>query len=231
MTRQPPANENPGRGHALRRTVFLHIGKTGGTALRAMLRAHFARTGQRPFVILPHSVTLDQAAARYPRAEIGFFIRDPLDRLVSGFLSRQRRGWPRHDIPWTEDEARAFADFDSPDALGRALAADDPRAHAALQAIQHTREGLAHFLGSPETLDHLAPRIGFIGQTERFAADIARLKARFGLAHDLAPPEDAVGAHRNPEPQRARLSPEAAAALRGWLAADYAVYAWCRCRP
>ena len=226
----PPASESSGRGPTHRRTVFLHIGKTGGTALRALLRAHVAQTGHRPFLILPHAMTLAEAARDYPRAELGFFIRDPLARLVSGFLSRQRRGRPRHDIPWTDAEARAFADFDSPDALGRALAEGDPRATAALQAIQHTREGLAHFLGSPDLLERLAPRIGFVGQTESFAADIDRLKARFGIEPDLAAPEDEIGAHRNPEPDRAQISGDAASAFRTWLAKDYAVHAWCRAR-
>lgn len=111
--------------------------------------------------------------------------------------------------------------------LGLGLAAGNPEAIAALDAIQHTREGLAHFLGSPALLDRLAPRIGFIGRTETFAEGIARLKHRFGLAPDLAIPGDDIGAHRNPQPERAQLSAEAAAALRLWLSADYAVHDWC----
>ncbi|MFC2970365.1 hypothetical protein [Acidimangrovimonas pyrenivorans] len=221
-----PARTPSAPGNATRRIVFLHIGKTGGTALRGLLRAQVEATGQRPFRILSHSVTLAEAAAQFPHAELGFFIRDPLDRLVSGFVSRQRRGRPRFDIPWSAGERAAFSRYDSPDALGRALARDEPEALAALAAIQHTRDGLAHFLGGPELLDRLVPRLGFIGATESFDTDIARLKRRLGLAPELEAPRDPVGAHRSPA-AAPPLSEPARAALTAWLAPDYAVHAWC----
>ena len=68
---------------------FLHIGKTGGTAIKAALKAY------PPAVTLhvhPHRFAL----ADVPRGErVFFFVRDPLSRFVSAFHSRKRRGLPR----------------------------------------------------------------------------------------------------------------------------------------
>ena len=54
-----------------------------------------------------------------------YSVRDPIDRYVSGFLSRNAKADRAHYRPWTEGEATAFSLFDSPEALGAALSAED----------------------------------------------------------------------------------------------------------
>ena len=79
---------------------FLHIGKTGGTAIIDVLRQYAQAS---PYFVYhhPHYVRLIDI----PKGEkVFFFLRDPITRFVSGFYSRQRQGKPRHNLPWSVDE-------------------------------------------------------------------------------------------------------------------------------
>ena len=209
------------------RMVIVHVGKTVGTALASALAADRAQCGIERARVLGHSETLSRAAHSYPGREIGFCLRDPVDRFISGFYSRQRRGRPRYDNAWTPAEAEAFGRFATPDALGRALAADDLAAHRAMEGVLHLRRGLAHYLEGIAVLERHAPRIGFIGRQETLAADVAWLRRRLGLSAAAALPDDDIGAHRNPAKVEKVLSEGARAALEEWYAPDYAVQDWC----
>lgn len=147
--------------------------------------------------------------------------------FISGFLSRQRRGRPRYDSAWTEAEAAAFTRFDTVEKLGLGLANQSTDAVSAVNAIFHTRNGLRFYLHDVATLDLLADRIFFLGRVDAFDADIERLKACLGIAPVVLPPSDDVGAHRNPADADRELSTAARNAIRGWLAEDYRIYAWC----
>src|SRR5262245_41319225 len=118
---------------------FLHVGKTGGTALKHAL----ALTAVSRVVLHDHTTTL---AAIPPGQFVIFFLQEPLSRFVSGFYSRQRQGQPRYFSPWSEDEARAFGRFGTPSDLAAALssASDEERAAAAaaMTSIQHVRDSL-----------------------------------------------------------------------------------------
>lgn len=164
-------------------------------------------------------------------AGVGFFVRDPLKRLISGFNSRLRMGQPRYNVPWSPDEASAFARFGTPSLLGEGIVAENPElrraAQDAMQAIQHIRMGYRHYLHSVEMLEQAKARIVFIGDQARFLRDIAWLKRRIGIDADIDPPLDDIGAHRNPSHLTSALSPRAEMALRACLADDYAIYAWC----
>ena len=91
------------RWHRLRgREVvhLLHIGKTGGTALKTALAGAASPT---------HVLILEDHPTRLRSVPVGervaFFVRDPLTRFVSGFLSRQRKGRPRYFHDWSAEEA------------------------------------------------------------------------------------------------------------------------------
>lgn len=207
--------------------VFLHIGKTGGTALRVICEADALDRGRPRLVMLGHDSTLRDAAARWPRAGLGFFIRDPVERLVSGFLSRQRQGMPRYKSPWTDGEREAFSRFATPTARGEALARGEPAARAACAAISHVRRGLALHLHDVPTLEALRDRIVFIGGTEEFEADVSRLRTLFGVTPRAILPTDDVAAHRGPADAPRELSAAAREAFRALVHADYEILAWC----
>ena len=207
--------------------VLLHTGKTGGTALRAMLANAPAGSGACRIKMLRHKGCLAAAATRLPTAALGFFVRDPVDRAVSGFLSRLRFGMPRYNTPWDEGETKVFTRFPTPEALGLALAANLSEAQAAMQQVLHLRMDYTHFIGAPQTLATHAARIFFIGDLATYDADIIRLKRLTGLPADLHPPTDATAAHRNPDPALAILTPTAQAGWEQALQTDRANYTAC----
>lgn len=94
---------------------FLHIPKTGGTAIIAALAPHALAYG---IVLHDHRVTLRDIAVG---ERVFFAVRAPLSHFVSGFNSRLRHGRLRDEVPWTAGEAAAFGRFPTPTALGRAV--------------------------------------------------------------------------------------------------------------
>src|SRR5690242_20312382 len=89
---------------------FLHVGKTGGTAVREAL-APYAEAGRFHLIFHPHRVTLHDV----PEDDgFVFIVRDPLGRYVSGFYSRKREGRPYYDRPWNDAERAAFERFETP---------------------------------------------------------------------------------------------------------------------
>lgn len=198
---------------------FLHIGKTGGTAVKYVLAKALA---QHPWLTLhDHPTTL----ADIPEGErVFFFLRDPISRFVSGFYSRQRQGRPRYHFPWSAAEAVAFAEFKSPNELASALSAEDDsartRAETAMKNIQHVRDSYWRWLGTSEQLARRSGDVLFIGRQEHLADDMKVLARHLSLElQDL--PADDVEAHRNPPNLDRRLDEKALANLRQWYEADY----------
>jgi hypothetical protein len=202
---------------------FLHIGKTGGTSIKAALA---------PF---QHLVQLHGHGTRLCDVPVGdrvfFFLRDPVSRFVSAFNSRLRCGRPRYNFPWSREEARAFASFKTPDELGLALSSANPlkrhRGHAAMKAIQHLRSSYWDWLESEQALKQRAADIVFIGQQEHLAADFAVVCERLEISQ-AALPQDEVVMHQTPARFAKTLSDKAAETLKAWYAADYEALRICR---
>jgi hypothetical protein len=214
------------------RIGVLHIGKTGGTALKAAIRAQRQRAPRRDIHCFGHEMTLPDLLERFPAARAVAFVRDPAARFVSGFNSRLREEEPAYHVPWTAAEAEAFARFPTAGALAEALSDPDAAARAAAEAamrdIHHVNSGMARYLVSPEFLEAARDRLLWIGSQETFAADFAVLGGLLGLDADLGPPEDDVAAHRTPARFDRHLSHRALANLRDWYAMDYRIDGWCR---
>lgn len=209
---------------------FLHVGKTAGTALRAVIEQHNeARPGERVDVFT-HETTLPNLCDIHPECSVIFFVRDPIERFVSGFNSRLRCGRPRYDVPWTEDETATFERFPTANSLGEALSphhTDWPAAKTAMNSIYHARLDLVHYLRSPAFLEEAKERIAFIGETRSFDSDVELLKQCLGIDRAIRAPIDAVGAHRNPAEFDDSLSTLASTNLRCWYEGDYCIYDWC----
>ena len=89
---------------------FLHISKTGGTAVKHALHDSLALT-RCALLLHGHRVKLMDV----PDGEkAAFFLRDPVSRFCSGFYSRKRQGRPRFDFPWSPAEELAFGRFSTP---------------------------------------------------------------------------------------------------------------------
>ncbi len=202
---------------------FMHIGKTGGTALRLAL--HDVQTATSYRVIRHgHRARLSDI----PDGEKFFFcVRDPIDRYVSAFLSRQREGWPRHYRPWTDGEAAAFSRFDSPGSLAVALSdeAQDSRAAAedAMQAIKHVNSSYWKWFADPTYFSSRVDDLLWIGRQQ--ALELESLSQALGVDH-LSMPDDPLTANRATEP-KPELSAVARRNLRRFYERDYAFIDLC----
>ena len=213
------------------RAHLIHIGKTAGTALKWAL-APVVRDGRYELRLHDHGVTL----ADVPRGDRVFFVlREPIDRFVSGFHSRQRQGRPRYHYPWSPEEEDAFRIFQTADSLATGLSAADPArrdaARAAMKSIEHVRDSYWRWFHSPQyftgRVDDVLLILPFSTLTESFA----RLCALLEVRDDIALPTDDVTAHRNPATIDRSVGEVAAENLRAWYAPDFMFIEQCRSQP
>lgn len=203
---------------------FLHIGKTGGTAIKAAL----SQWDNSPIILHGHKFGLNDV----PLGEkVIFFLRDPISRFVSGFYSRKRKGWPRYYSEHNILESKVFNAFSTPNDLGCALAYRGSRLHGlareALQGIGH----FSHFDLWYQDLNYFNSRLSdilFIGFTESLDADFKRLKTELRIPSEINLPTDDVGAHRNPSGVDKYLSTKALSALSEYYEEDIIFLNYCR---
>jgi|WetSurMetagenome_2_1015567.scaffolds.fasta_scaffold222966_2 hypothetical protein len=226
---QPPRS-SPGKSlvvTSLERPLhFLHIGKTGGTAVKHALKSVPAA---RQLVIHGHGTRLCDVA---PGEQVFFLLRDPLSRFVSAFYSRQREGRPRYVVPWTPEEEAAFGRFHTANALANALSstssAERTKAERAMRNIAHVNSRYWVWLSGPDYLHSRGADIQFIGMQENLAEDFAILRTRLGLLDTLRLPDDDVAAHRNPAAVDRSLDETAIRNLSAWYAEDFVAISECR---
>jgi hypothetical protein len=210
------------------RVHFLHIGKTGGTAVKHALRKHRCSHRYR-LVFHPHQTTLQDIP---PGERVVFALRDPISRFVSAFLSRQRQGQPRYFYPWSQQEQLAFATFATPDELGVALSSTDEtlrnRAEDAMRSINHLKSHYRRWLGSKDDLLSRRGDILIVLFQENLDADFRRLRHLLDLDESAALPTDERAAHRNPSALNRALTPPALDNLAAWYSADFELLEICR---
>lgn len=207
---------------------FLHIGKTGGSAVKFVLAGRPLGAG-RVILLHEHDMTLD----RIPAGEqVFFFLRNPVSRFASAFFSRQRQGLPRIFSRWTPDEAIAFQKFDSPNGLAEALSSDDGEirgaAEHAMRSIRHINMSYSYWFRDDDYFRSRRDDIFFIGFQESLSADFATLMDRCGFPKRVRLPSDPVAAHRNPESLDRKLSQTAVKNLTQWYDADFRFIRICR---
>jgi hypothetical protein len=206
----------------------LHIGKTGGTALKHVLKEH-ADVARYELLFRGHEVKLADVP---PGEQLMFLIRDPLTRFVSAFNGRLREDRPRYHYPWRDEERTAFAIFETPDQLAVALSSDDPTRRAQAEAAMH---GIGH-VNTPYTFwfsDEAAFRarlrdVFFIGLQDRLDDDFELLRRKLGLPDGVSMPRDETASHRTPARFDGRLSAVGRANLERWYAFDVAFVHLCR---
>lgn len=206
---------------------FIHIGKTGGTAVKYALKEYY-RYGK--FVIIPHSHSFKLSNA--PIGEmVMFFLRDPVKRFTSGFYSRQRQGLPRIYSPWTDEEKLAFEYFSDPDQLATSLVSEDQhvreKAYFAMKSIRHVNSHYWDWFGSEDYFLSRSADIFFIGFQESLESDFDKLKLKLGLPETVKLPDDPVIMHKNPV-TNAVLSTEAIQIMKEWYRIDYEFIGFCR---
>jgi Sulfotransferase family len=207
---------------------FLHVGKTGGTAIkRALRKSGLPETSYGPIELHRHRFRMPEV----PPDDFFFFcIRDPVARFLSGYYSRQNKGQPRYYSEWTDGERAAFEAFPTPQRLADALAGDDEGerrlAESAMRSIRHLRF-MHRYVGTPKQLEARRDHIVYIGRQETLATDWHRLKAVLGLPDNANLPSNPVRAHRLDPSRDKALDDSAVRALQEWYAGDYDLVRYC----
>jgi hypothetical protein len=206
---------------------FLHIGKTGGTAIKYVLK-RYPSTPEYEIFIHNHKTSLSDIHQSHG---VIFFLRDPARRFVSAFYSRKREGKPRLYNPWSEGERRAFERFETPRDLAEALDDSDPdtreSAIDAMAEIGHIKNPYSQWLRSAEYLLSRRDDILFVGFQESFEEDFLKLKEILKLPQEASLPTDDINTHRNPQNVDKRLSDRALDNLKSWYRDDYALMRLC----
>ena len=157
--------------------------------------------------------------------KVFFFLRDPVSRFASGFMSRQRMGHPYYHVPWTAGEKQAFAVFRSPVELALALSDTDPavreRAGCAMNHIGHVRTHYTDWFESKNYLEERADDILFVGFQESMDTDFSRLRELLDIPESVKLPSEAMEANRNPRKRDAGLTLQAQTNLEKWYKEDY----------
>lgn len=207
---------------------FLHVSKTGGTAIKYVLKQH-RTTPEYAIVLHGHRKRLRDV----PEGDkVIFCLRDPISRFVSGFYSRLRQGRPRYFVRWSKDEEIAFKNFDTPNQLALALSSTDNarriQAERAMGGIFHVKHSYTKWFESEEYLLSRLSDIFLIGFQETLTDDFELLKNKLGLTTAVQLPTDEVTAHRNSEHFDKTLDAEAIDNLKRWYAEDYKLFGLCR---
>ncbi len=206
-------------------THFLHIRKTGGTAIKHALAP----------VAYRYSIVLHEHDTRLSDIPVGhklfFVLRDPIQRYVSGFNSRLRKGQPHNFMEWRPEEAKAFGVFQTPNSLAEALTASDDtlrlQAEDAMRSIRHVAATYKEWFDNYAEIDQRKDDVLLIGIQEELGLDFERLKRLLKLPPVLQLPSDAFSSHATPAGFDKHLSELAVENLRRWYADDIQLYERC----
>lgn len=204
---------------------YIHIGKTGGSALRRVIEK-YPQTDRYKIHYYPHGGRF----RGIPEGEkLLITTRDPVTRFVSGFNSRLRRGRPLYDGGWTPNERIVFSNFETPNALAKALYSsnDDERqtAEFAMDVISHLtkRSSFKGYFTSPEYVRSRADDILAVMQMETFDEDFERVKKLIGWPPEAELTKDKVLMHATPRGFNTQLEEDEAENVRRWYAEDYEI--------
>ena len=176
---------------------FLHIGKTGGSFIRDTIKQIDTHHKVR---FLEHK----DSQLKDNNNKYIFFVRDPISRFISGFWSRYRKGKPKYNIEWTEDEEKAFKTFKTPNELAEALYSIKPNirkeANDAMNAISHLRMDLSFYLKDIENINNCINNIFYVGQLENINNDLNNLILKLGYSTKTLKEEgdDSISQHKTP---------------------------------
>lgn len=211
-------------------TCLLHIGKTGGSNLKSILR-HNAERLPGTLEVCGHAATLKNTRAEFGAdRRLAFVVREPTARFVSAFNSRMRQGRPTYNGLWRPEEAAAFLWFETPNDLAEGLGSTSERVKSAalfaMESITHLKKNYQHYLGGLTALKREDARIEMCIDLADLDANMDRVLARLGIEGAEIPSE--TRRHATPPSLSTGLSPEGEAALRDYWAEEYHIYDYCR---
>ena len=201
---------------------FIHIRKTGGTAIKTAIGRgrKFAFSSKYLICLHSHNFTLNDVKQN---EKCFFVLRDPISRFVSGFYSRKRQGRPANFYPWSLEEKKAFERFETPEKLLTALSSSDPqikrKAESAMHNIAHVNSFYSDWNITPESLERHKDKILHIGYLNSLSEDFNILKSKLDLPNSIKLPEGSK-AHKSPGTEEKTLSDHSMDLLAEWYSSD-----------
>ena len=206
---------------------FLHIGKTGGSAIKYALKDYLV-TDKYTIHLRGHTCKLSDI----PQGDyVFFFLREPISRFMSSFYYKktQKRRW-KH--PRFREEQLALKKFNSANDLAMALSSKDPElkqaAITAMETIEHVNTFYADWFDTKEYFLSRMSDILYIGFQESLEQDFENLKSILGLPQNLELPKDKSKANKTIFKIDTTLSEEARHNLMIWYADDYEFFKLCQ---
>ncbi len=210
---------------------YLHIPKTGGSGIGQFLTRLGREIGrERVPMKFNHPWPVEQVLKQFPDMKIHVVIRDPVERMVSGFLSRMRMGRPRRNHVWNTPEAISFSFFSEPQQLLRAFISDDERQRsAALFAyggIRHLRWNYVFYFKSADYLDEIEKSMGIVREIDETLDFLHEICALCGVGPEKVDAHYAKVHVSNVSPRSitSQISESDMAKIRASLEPEYAIY-------
>jgi hypothetical protein len=208
------------------RTIhLLHIGKTGGSTIKSTLQRYHMKLKNGLFLVETsgHDKKLGSSPGEY-----AFFVRDPVRRFVSGFISRLREDRPLYYDKHSTIESWAFRIFKTPNQLAEALSSEDAdlkfSAIKAINNIKHTKWDIHYYLVSKENVLHHLDKIMFVGRTECLDNDFQKFLGMMQMPKLILLKDD-KSTHKTPKKysEMKKLSSLAVKNLLEWYKSDYEI--------
>ncbi|MEQ8696380.1 MAG: sulfotransferase family 2 domain-containing protein [Bauldia litoralis] len=170
---------------------FLHVPKTGGSGIGQFFGKLSKEIGrERVPTKFNHPWMAEEIVKLFPEIKIHLVIRDPIERIVSGFLSRMRMGRPRRNHIWSTEEAVAYAFFSDPQQLLAALVSDDERQKSAalfaFKGIRHLKWNYVYYFQSPDYLDQIGKNVGIVREIDDTLSFVREICALCGADPAIA---------------------------------------------
>lgn len=208
---------------------YLHIPKTGGTSIN-FLGHKIVSMGYSYPVSIGHSWKMREIRSVYPDMKIAVILRDPLERMISGFNSRLRQGRPTYNNVWTPAEAVAMAMHPSSRHFLDNMLSDDEYSTSAVayafKYVTHLRWNYCYYFENADFAKECMSSIEVVGHMSHFndfACEMVKLSnAPVHLVNDHLESK-----HRSSEITSSVLdhyTPGEISRLKEKLAAEYAIY-------
>lgn len=207
---------------------LLHIGKTGGSYLRGVLKE--APNLPPNLKVLKHSDTLETTKRKFGEdRRLAFVIREPAERFVSAFNSRLRQGRPRYNSLWSAAEASAFQWFESANSLAEALGSPDERtrsaAYFAMEHIQHLKLNYRHYLSSIEALQSSVDQVALCIDLDDLDPKLPEVLRALGI--NEAPVTRGIDRHASQSGDEV-LSEAGSKHLKEYWRDEFEIYSFCK---
>lgn len=205
--------------------AYLHIGKTGGTQIMNIFSK--LRNNNLNVVKHKHEVKLSDISIHN---DYFFSIRKPVNRYLSGFYSRLRKGKPRLYVEWSKEEEIAFKNFSNANELAESIYLQNEKgkkAQIAMIGISHINTNQIDWFQKLSFLDHRPPL--YIIRQENLVSDMSTLFKILKLNYnvrDLIDHRPEIS-HSNDYSKTSPLSLLAIENLNKWYSKDNLFYKVC----